>query len=222
MTKPVVIHPEHNNRTSIRQILRAKRKVLTPTFQKQAAEALLLILKNDIVVKEAKHIALYLANNGELDLQPFIHWCWQQNKHIYLPVVHPFSKGHLLFLRYENNSTMVLNRYNIEEPKLDVRDIKPIQQLDIIVTPLVAFDSTGARIGMGGGYYDRTLAKWYEHYLQNKEFTQDKQYRPSIMGVAHDCQQITKVPHEAWDIPLPKIITPTRTIKCQPSGQSIT
>lgn len=215
MTKPLLIATEHNTRASIRQELRSRRKTLTPTFQKKAAEALSLTLENDIVVKKANHIALYLANNGELDLQPFIHWCWQQNKHLYLPIVHPFSKGHLLFLRYDNNSTMILNRYNIEEPKLDVRDIKPLQQLDIILTPLVAFDSTGARIGMGGGYYDRTLATWYEHYLQNKEYAQGKQCHPSLIGVAHDCQQITKVPHESWDIPLPKIITPTRTIKCK-------
>lgn len=210
MIKPSLIATEHNTRASIRQILRAKRKALTTTFQQKAADDLLLVLKNDTIIKKAKHIAVYLANNGELDLQPFIHWCWQQNKHIYLPVVHPFSKGHLLFLRYDNNSTMVSNRYNIKEPKLDVRVIKPIKQLDIIVTPLVAFDSTGARIGMGGGYYDRTLAKWYEHYALNK------QYSPSIIGVAHDCQQISEVPHEAWDIPLPKIITPTRTIECKP------
>jgi len=208
MTKPLLIPTEHNTRASIRQVLRTKRKSLTASFQKTAAEALLLRLQNNIVVTEAEHIALYLANNGELDLQPFIHWCWQQNKHIYLPVVHPFSKGHLLFLRYDNNSTMAINRYNIEEPKLDVRYIKPIQQLDIIFTPLVAFDSTGARIGMGGGYYDRTLANWYENYVQ------DAQYSPSIIGIAHDCQQITEVPHEVWDIPLPRIITPTRTIEC--------
>jgi len=211
MTKPLLIPTEHNTRASIRQLLRTKRKSLTISFQKTAAEALLLRLQNDIVVKEAEHIALYLANNGELDLQPFIHWCWQQNKHIYLPVVHPFSKGHLLFLRYDNNSAMVRNRYNIEEPKLDVRYIKPIQQLDIIFTPLVAFDNTGARIGMGGGYYDRTLANWYENYVQ------DTQCSPSIIGLAHDCQQITEVPYEAWDIPLPRIITPTRTIECDSS-----
>lgn len=218
MTKPLLIPTEHNTRPSIRQILRAKRKTLTTAFQKNAAEALLLRLKDDIAIKEAKHIALYLANNGELNLQPFIHWCWQQDKHIYLPIVHPFSKGHLLFLRYDNNTTMVINRYNIEEPKLDVRAIKPVQQLDIMLTPLVAFDNTGARIGMGGGYYDRTLAKWYEQYRQNKEYAQEKQYSPSIIGIAHDCQQITEVPDEPWDIPLPKIITPTRTIKCKPLG----
>jgi 5-formyltetrahydrofolate cyclo-ligase len=122
--------------------------------------------------------------------------------------VHPFSKGHLLFLSYDNNSSMVVNQYNIEEPKLDVRHIKPIQQLDMILTPLVAFDSTGARIGMGGGYYDRTLANWHKQALQNNT------KKLTVIGIAHDCQQIAKVPSETWDIPLPKIITPTRTIKC--------
>lgn len=201
---------EYNTRASIRQTLRSRRKALSSTFQQKAADDLLSVLKNNSVIKQAKHIAVYLANNGELDLQPFIHWCWQQNKHIYLPIVHPFSKGNLLFLHYDNNSTMVSNKYNIDEPKLDVRNIKPIQELDIMLTPLVAFDNTGARVGMGGGYYDRTLAKWYEHYALNKQHT------PAIFGIAHDCQQITKVPHEAWDIPLPKIITPTRTIECKP------
>jgi 5-formyltetrahydrofolate cyclo-ligase len=211
MTKPSLIPSENNknnSRTSIRKKLCSTRQALTTTFQKEAADALLLRLKKDIFVTKASHIALYLANKGELDLQPFIHWCWRQNKHIYLPIVHPFSKGHLLFLRYESNSTMTINRYNIEEPKLDVKTVKPIQQLDIIFTPLVAFDHTGARIGMGGGYYDRTLAKWHEQY------SQDNQYTPAIIGVAHDCQQVEAVPHEPWDIPLPTIITPTRTIKC--------
>ncbi|HCH69172.1 MAG TPA: 5-formyltetrahydrofolate cyclo-ligase [Colwellia sp.] len=208
MNNPLLIPTELYTRASIRETLRAKRKSLTTTFQKEAAEALLLRLKNDIAVKEAKHIALYLANNGELDLKPFIRWCWQQNKHIYLPVVHPFSKGNLLFLRYTPQSTMVVNQYNIKEPKLDVRDIKPIQQLDLILTPLVAFDSTGARVGMGGGYYDRTLANWYKQYSQNKTNIL------SVIGVAHDCQQIAKIPSETWDIPLPKIVTPSRTIKC--------
>ncbi|MBL4941364.1 MAG: 5-formyltetrahydrofolate cyclo-ligase [Colwellia sp.] len=218
MNKPFLIPTKKNTRTLIRQKLQSKRKTLTANFQKKAAQALLFTLKNDTSIKEAKHIALYLANNGELDLQPFIQWCWQQNKQLYLPVVHPFAKGHLLFLSYLPNSTMVINRYNIKEPKLDVRAIIPVQQLDIILTPLVAFDSTGARIGMGGGYYDRTLAKWYEHYLQGKSHQgkkdfQNKQFPLSPIGIAHDCQQITKVPHEAWDIPLPKIITPTRVIK---------
>ena len=210
MTSLISILTQGKTRAEIRKALQASRKNLTPVFQENAANALCFTLQNDVAIKNAKNIAVYLASNAELDLQPFIQWCWQQNKQVYLPVVHPFSKGNLLFLRYHRNSTMVMNQYNIAEPTLDVRDIIPMTQLDLILTPLVGFDVTGARIGMGGGYYDRTLVKWYEHYLSNQAYT------PFPIGIAHDCQQVNNVPIESWDIPLPKIITPTRVIQCSP------
>lgn len=208
MTKPTLESSAPNDRQSIRKKILTKRKTLTSTFQTNAAQSLLSSLQNDIDIKRANHIALYLAVNGELDLQPFIHWCWQQQKQVYLPVVHPFSNGHLLFLRYDNTSTMVKNQYHIEEPRLDIRHIKPIQELEVILTPLVAFDNTGARIGMGGGYYDRTLANWHKNQHHQSKYN----FYP--IGIAYDFQQIAKVPCEHWDIPLPKIITPTQNINC--------
>ncbi|MFB1000025.1 MAG: 5-formyltetrahydrofolate cyclo-ligase, partial [Colwellia sp.] len=59
------------------------------------------------------------------------------------------------------------------------------------------------RLGMGGGFYDRTLATWHMQYQHNK------QTKPIPIGLAHDCQKVQSVPRETWDIPLPKIITPT-------------
>ena len=75
----------------------------------------------------------------------------------------------------------------------------PSQQLDIIFTPLVAFDDSGNRLGMGGGFYDRTLAG-----LANKI------NNTAIIGLAYDQQQVDQLPLEAWDIPLPRIITETK------------
>ena len=205
MTEPLLIstgpnnkpHTEPNARTSIRQILRTKRKALTTTFQIEASELLKLRLLNHPRVQSAKTIALYLANDGELDPMLFINWCWQQGKQVYLPVLHPFCSGHLLFLLFEKNSFMVKNQYGISEPKLDVTKVCPLEQLDVLCTPLVAFDRSGARLGMGGGFYDRTLVNWKKN-----------QYYP--IGIAHDCQQVDVVPVEYWDIPLPEIITPTQ------------
>lgn len=194
------------DRQTIRNTIRANRKALTESFQNSAANELLTKLSCHSKIHSANNIALYLTNDGELNLQPFIDWCWQQNKAVYLPVIHPFAKGHLLFIRYSVDSHMTINKYGIKEPKLDVRYILPTQQLDVIFTPLVAFDSSGARIGMGGGYYDRTLARWHQNY------SIDKHSKPHPVGIAHDCQQIKRVPAEAWDIPLPEIITPTQTI----------
>jgi len=209
MLTPTLPHSENSTiktRKSIRQSIRAKRQALSITDQKISAENIADKLQSNKRVVKAKAIALYLANDGELNLAPFIQWCWQNNKAVYLPVVHPFSKGNLLFLRYSANSEMTINKYGIKEPKLDIRHILPTGQLDIIFTPLVAFDEAGERIGMGGGYYDRTLAKWYQSYLT------DTQTKPYPIGIAHDCQQIDKVPKELWDIPLPEIITPSQDL----------
>ncbi|GAK85225.1 5-formyltetrahydrofolate cyclo-ligase [Vibrio ponticus] len=114
-------------------------------------------------------------------------------------MIHPFSKGHLLFLHYQANTEMVLNQYRILEPKLKQHLIQPLAKLDLICTPLVAFDSTGHRLGMGGGYYDRTLAPWF-HARQGAK----------PIGLAHDCQHVSRLPIESWDVPLPKIVTPSR------------
>ena len=208
MDKPLLLTTTYQTRTSIRKKIRRHRQSLTSSFQKHAADALLLTLINDNAIKSADHIAVYLANDGELDLLPFIRWCWQKNKQVYLPVVHPFSAGNLLFLRYNNDSILIKNRYKILEPKLDVRAIMPSQNLDIMLTPLVGFDQSGARLGMGGGYYDRTLANWYAYYQKTQH------YCPFPIGIAHNCQQVDKLPVARWDVPLPKIITPTRVINC--------
>ncbi|WP_440875569.1 5-formyltetrahydrofolate cyclo-ligase [Thalassotalea sp. PLHSN55] len=199
-----------NSRQHLRKQTRAKRQALTLLEQQQASDALLEQLINDALVKKAQSLAIYLANDGELNCETFIKWCWQQGKHVYLPVIHPFSSGNLLFIRYEENTPMVRNRFNIQEPKLNVTKVCLSSQLDIIFTPLVAFDKTGARLGMGGGFYDRTLASWHQKLTQTPE--QVTHIKPYPIALAHDCQQVEQIPSAHWDIPLPKIITPSQKI----------
>ena len=145
----------------------------------------------------AHTVAIFLSFDGELDTRPLIDRLWRAGKRVYLPVLHPFSPGNLLFLHYHPESELVVNRLNISEPKLDVRDVLPLERLDVLVTPLVAFDTQGQRLGMGGGFYDRTLQNWQQHDLQP-------------VGYAHDCQQVDALPSEEWDIPLPAVVTPSR------------
>ena len=189
-----------NQRSQLRKEIRLRRNSLQQAEQESAATALAQKLSKHIQIKQAKRIAVYLSNDGELSTSIFINWCWQQKKEVYLPVVHPFSQGNLLFLRYQKNTELVNNVYGIAEPKLDVTQVSPLSELDIICTPLVAFDKTGARLGMGGGFYDRSLAKW-----------QQTQIYP--IGLAHDCQLVEKIPVASWDIPLPEIITPNKNYR---------
>lgn len=197
-----------NTRTELRKMVRSRRQELTAQQQKIASAHVKQKLITNSNIISAKRIATYLSNDSELDILNFIHWCWQQNKEVYLPVLHPFSTGHLLFLRYKINTPMTKNKYGILEPELDVSQVCPVNQLDVLFTPLVAFDSSGARLGMGGGFYDRTMANWYKE--KKTCTTHVKTINFQAIGLAHDCQQVDKIPTEIWDIPLAEIITPSK------------
>ncbi|WP_373101018.1 MULTISPECIES: 5-formyltetrahydrofolate cyclo-ligase [Pasteurellaceae] len=177
-------------RRQIREQMRKMRNKLTALEQAQAEQriteqALALIERN-----RAQHVALYLSFDGEISTRLLIHRLWQRNIGVYLPVLHPFCRGHLLFLRYQPQSRMTVNKFGIFEPHLNVLHVLPTDKLDMIFTPLVAFDQAGNRLGMGGGFYDRTLQ------------------RNNVMsvGLAHRCQQVESLPTESWDIPLARIL----------------
>ncbi|CED72247.1 5-formyltetrahydrofolate cyclo-ligase [Aliivibrio wodanis] len=188
------------SRRHIRQMIRNSRNSLSSLQQTQAAHALVLQCAADPNIQQAHSIAIYLSADGEIDTSLLIEWLWKQEKNIYLPVIHPFCKGHLLFLEYTSETLLVANKYQILEPKLNKNKVIPVNELDLIITPLVAFDHTGNRLGMGGGYYDRTLVNWNQY-----------QKGPMPIGIAHTCQQVDILPTESWDVPLPRIITPEKT-----------
>ena len=181
-------------RHQIRQNVRLLRRQLSSHQQQDFSQQLQRKLSQHPKLVKAKHVALYLANDGELCPQPFINWCWQQGIKTYLPVLDPINEGHLLFLHYHANSPMQTNKFGIAEPCIQANSAIKTEQLDVIFTPLVAFDHLGNRLGMGGGFYDRTLANTAKS--------------TAVIGIAHTCQQVEQLPIESWDIPLPEIITP--------------
>jgi len=183
-------------RQEIRRHIRQLRRTLSVEQQTHLAQQAAARMMAYPPVVMAHTVALFLSFDGELDTRPLIEQLWRAGKRVYLPVLHPFSPGNLLFLHYHPQSELVVNRLKIHEPKLDVRDVLPLAQLDVLVTPLVAFDGQGQRLGMGGGFYDRTLQNW-------------QQYRLQPVGYAHDCQRVEALPVEEWDIPLPAVITPS-------------
>jgi 5-formyltetrahydrofolate cyclo-ligase len=185
-------------RQQLRALVRQRRQQLSPAEQQQAASALVKQVFSSAQIQQAQHIALYLANDAELDTFELIKALWLLGKQLYLPVLHPFVPGYLLFMRYQRDSLLYPNKFGIPEPLLQCHLLQPVQQLDIIFTPLVAFDTQGNRLGMGGGFYDRTLA----------QLAPDSACK--VIGLAHDCQQVDAVPTAAWDIPLQQIIVPSK------------
>jgi len=189
-----------NDRQKLRQQMRRARRALTPQQQAVAAENLCKRLRQLPDFVKARHIALYLPNDGEIDPTRLIEWCWQQGKTTYLPVLHPIRHNRLWFIRYDRSTRMRRNIYKILEPALQQQPKRPALGLDLVLLPLVAFDAAGGRMGMGGGYYDRTFS-----------FKQTRGLRgPKLVGLAHELQKVEKLPVESWDIPLSGIVTDER------------
>ncbi|WGO84271.1 5-formyltetrahydrofolate cyclo-ligase [Arsenophonus apicola] len=181
----------------IRQTVRQYRRQLTWEQQHSAADKITQLALAHELIRSASHLGLFLSYDGEINTDPLIKNLWAQNKKVYLPVLHPFNHYQLLFLHYRPDTLLTKNRFNIAEPTLNVMDVIPITQLDVLFVPLVAFDKQGQRLGMGGGFYDRLLSNWHK-----------KHFYP--IGLAHDCQLVDKIPTAPWDIPLPEIITPSK------------
>ena len=180
-------------RNQLRQQIRKTRANLTALQQQQAEDSITQQALALIEERNAQHIALYVSFDGEISTEKLIKTLWAQDKYVYLPVLHPFNPNHLLFLRYLPDTPMLKNKFGIWEPKFNVQNVLPLDELDILFTPLVAFDKQGNRLGMGGGFYDRTLQHW--------------QKSPFIpVGLAHQCQQVEQLPTEVWDVPLHQIL----------------
>lgn len=188
---------EKSHRQEVRSDYRKKRQALSFQEQFTAASELLKTCLRTTILAKAKTIACYIANDAEVDPAAIIHYCWQQGKCVLLPVLHPCSKGHLLFVEYHPHSPTRKNCYGIDEPIVTSTNLHVLADIELILVPLVAFDAQGNRLGMGGGYYDRTLAPIRRDSLSTK-----------LIGLAHTCQQTNKLLTNSWDIPLDGIATP--------------
>ncbi len=178
---------------SIRQIMRKRRRAIGYGAQQRAAFRLAESLVGMPEYQQSQHIAVYWAVGGEIDLRELIKRAWADDKSCYLPVLQGSSLG---FACYRPGSQLVNNRFGIPEPK-STKAISP-EALDLVLLPLVAFDSHCHRIGMGGGFYDRTFAK-HEDSHQSR--------RPVLIGVGHRCQHIPMIEPMPWDVRLDNIVT---------------
>lgn len=143
----------------------------------------------------ARRFAAYLSNDGEPDLGLLLYRAAAMGKRAYLPALHGNS---LWFLPMTSDLPMVENRFGIPEPGCHPGDRLKPYALDLVLVPLVAFDAAGSRLGMGGGYYDRSFA-----YLKHRSRWQ----RPRLIGVAFEFQRAETIPLRPWDVRLDGIST---------------
>lgn len=192
-----------DKRQQIRQQMREQRRTLNEAEQQHRALQLSANLVQSRLFNNSQHIALYLSNDGEIDPCWLIEAAWQRGKQCYLPVLGLRPGNRLWFIPYHPETKLINNRFGIPEPVHARRQrmLKP-QSLDLILMPLVAFDQHGNRLGMGGGFYDRTLSFLrYRHSWR----------KPRLIGLAYEFQRVDQLPQQSWDIPLDAIATEDKT-----------
>ncbi|AIR88699.1 5-formyltetrahydrofolate cyclo-ligase [Pseudomonas cremoricolorata] len=180
-------------RPQLRRLLRDARRALTPLQQRQAARGLYRQLAQHPLFRRARHIALYLPNDGEIDPRLLLREAQRRGKRTYLPVLHAWPRTHMVFQRFDAHEPLRPNRFGIAEPVINRKRQRPTWALDLILLPLVGFDEVGGRLGMGGGFYDRSLA-----YQSRRKGWK----KPLLLGLAHECQKVERLTQASWDVPL--------------------
>lgn len=192
-----------NSRSALRRQLRAARRALSAQQQRHASKQLFRRLAQHPLFLRSRHIAFYLTNDGEIDPARLIQHAARLGKACYVPVLSRWPQHQMRFQRLTKSQRWKKNRYGIREPVCQKHHQVPAWRLSLVLMPLVGFDLQGNRLGMGGGFYDRTFA-----YRKQRQTW----LGPTLLGVAHHCQQVPALPVASWDIPLDAIITDKQLI----------
>ena len=179
-------------RGPLRAALRARRQTLSPVDRLRTAEAIARHLQPRLQGIDG-FIAGYWAVGGEVllhavqnSLPETLGWC--------LPVLH--EGGSLRFARWNAGEALVPNRFGIPEPHVPAQALVLPEALSVVLLPLLAFDGHGNRLGMGGGWYDRSFA-----------FRRQRTGRPRLIGVGYEWQRQPALPAQDWDVPLDVVVT---------------
>lgn len=150
-------------------------------------------------IRHARRIGCYLAFDGEPDLNA---WMIEHIDRIWLPVIDSRERLHFRPAppTFQTRGTLHPNRYGIPEPS--TLPIINVAGIDALLMPLVGFDEDGNRLGMGAGFYDRTLAALGPR-------------RPTLIGIAFEGQRVDHLPADPWDIPLDYVVTERKIHDCR-------
>ena len=179
------------NTEQLRNQLKRQRSQQTKQQQSQRSKQIANNLSQSSVYSTAKHVALYLPVNGEADPRSLVSGNTDPERKFYLPVLSPTGNKQLLFHQWDKNTQFTNNIYGIPEP-ITSNSSFPATQLDLVIMPLLGFDTQGNRLGMGGGYYDRTFAFKLADKAINK---------PLLVAYAYAFQECNKLYAQSWDVP---------------------
>lgn len=181
----------------IRSQIRNQRKTQPVVIRDQLSKEISKKAISSLSWQKTWKIAFYMPHDGEVCCLRLLEHAWQFGCDCYLPSLDREKANHLVFIRHTKEAPLITNQYGIKEPVYQASESCSPMELDLVFMPLVAFDHYGHRLGMGGGYYDRTF--YFKQALANK--------KPLLFGLAYDFQRVDCIQPQPWDVHLDTIMT---------------
>lgn len=177
-----------NTRGSLRTRIRRQRRALDAATRLAADRALVRNVLALGAYRSARTIGVYCAFDGEPSLAALVADAHRRCKSVYTPML---ARTGMKFASLLPNAQMQRNALGFAEPSA-ATSVDP-RSLDLVLTPLVAFDACGSRLGLGGGHYDRCF-----RFLRRRHAW----FRPKLVGVGYAFQNLAHIEPRPWDVPL--------------------
>lgn len=176
---------------TLRETMKQVRTNISAAYCATASNQICTRIRSLNHYRAANRIALYCATKGEINVDELWGNALLKEKECYFPVINE-QELTLSFLPATPTTPFKKNRFDIAEPDVNPDLAISIEQLDLVLIPLVAFDVRCTRLGMGSGYYDRTF--------------KDKK-NCLLFGVGYQFQRVNHLKPEPWDVQLHAVIT---------------
>jgi 5-formyltetrahydrofolate cyclo-ligase len=187
---------EPSDKSALRARVRESLRALTPENRAALSQALCDIARCQLAWQQSRAILFFAPLADEADVTPLLGDAWRTGQLTALPR-YDSSSGQYTAAVIQGVADLSPGRFNVLEPKAGCPSV-PLNQLDLVFVPGVAFDLTGTRLGRGKGFYDRLLAEFRGHKC----------------GVAFDTQIVATVPEEPHDVRVDSILTPAGWRPC--------
>ncbi len=187
---------------ALRRRILEQRNQLPADMHQQLSQQISQRLTQLSTYRQSQCILGYMNFGSELISRLWIARVLADRKRLILPRVNTQTKQLDLYEIQDLESQLETGAWGIPEPKItDCRQLNALNEVEFVLLPGVAFSRNGARLGYGGGFYDKLLARL------NK--------RPWLAAAAYSMQLVPHIPEESTDIRVDQIVTEQQVIDCQ-------
>jgi 5-formyltetrahydrofolate cyclo-ligase len=197
----------HPDKAALRQRILQARDGLEESQRLEGSRRIVerVVSRNDFFAASGVHCFISLP--GEVNTQGIFEACWSMGKAVYVPYVMR-GERRLGWARREQGDALVTGQMNLQEPLPENRREAPLEEIQLLLIPGVAFDRKGRRLGYGKGYYDKFLGQFPQLDVSNRRKTaQLREKSPPKIGLAFSVQIVDAVPQDSWDLAMDAVVT---------------